>query len=456
MRESVSVFDFMSASQVADVQAGTLLIDCTAAFNAAITASKNIYVPPGKYRFNSALTITGARGLTIQGAASAILASGTGYTGTTELVFDNASSGSDGIVLTDFVGVSISNMLIRMRRGGTGGGKALFMYNGHDYSLNNIKVDLLVGTSGVGIQLGNGSGATSTFVGDIHNCKVMAGASCPGIYAYFGTSLTFTACYVIGGYMRFNAMVYSTVISCAVDASPSYGYLIEGCSNMVFSACGAEAAAKGAFYLSTTSTNIHFDAPYGAANNTSADATIGDLVHLDSSAGAVNSVTVTNPTSVSPNAATAQNIYANAGTGFVEVLNTDQTLLSKGVGGNGTWLREKLTVTGYWDQLTTWTPVLSGWTNVGAPTVVGKYKRVGKVVTFYVTVTPATSISATRVTSTITGFPFGTVVVGSATMTDGNTVSYGACAVSLTGVIYPQTSGVLTVELNFVGTVILP
>jgi hypothetical protein len=456
LHQSVSIFDYMSAALIADVEAGTLLLDCTAAFNAALAASKNIYFPPGKYRFNSTFTITGARGLTLYGAAAALLAAGTGYSGTTELYFSNAASGSDGLVLTDFLGVSIKDMAIVMRRGGAGGGKALYLYNGHDYSLQNVKVDVLVGASGRGIQLGNGSGATSTFVGHIQNVKVMSN-SAPGIYANFGTSLTFTACYVIGGWMQFDAMTYCTAVSCAVDASTLYGYIVNGSSNLVFSACGAEGASKGAFYLSTTASNIVFDSPYGAANNTSADATIGDLVHIDSSAGVVNSITVTNPTSVSPNAATLQNIYATAGTGFVEVYNTDLTLFSLGFGGNATWIREKLTVTGIWDQNTSWTPVLAGWTNVGSPTVTGKWQRKGKVVTFYVRVEPVTSISATKTTSSITGFPFTSPEVGSAslTMVDDNLNSYGACAMGPTGIIYPQTSGVLTVPISIAGTVLL-
>lgn len=459
LRQQVSIFDFMSPGQIADVQAGTLTLDCTSSFNAALAASKNIYFPPGKYRFNSTITINGARGLTLRGAAAALLEGGTGYTGTTELYFSNASSGSNGIVFNDFTGVTISDMSIVMRRGGVGAGFALFMYNGHDYALENIKIDTAVNASGGGIKLGNGSGATATFIGNLRNVKcIVDGAQGAGIYWHFGTSLTAQSCYVIGGYFMARAMNYCSIISSAVDASSSFGYIIEGSNNMGLYACGCEGAQKGAFYLSTTATNIHIDAPYGADNNKSGDTLIGDLVYLDNTAGAVNSITITSPQSVAPNPGTTSNIASNAGGGFCEVLNTDATLLALGIGGNGTWLREKLTVTGYWDQFTSWTPTLVGWTNVGSPTVVGKYKRVGKIVTFYVTVTPSGggSISSTRVTSSITGFPWNSIEIGSATMTDANTNSYGACVLSPFGILYPQTSGVLTVGLYFVGTAILP
>lgn len=465
LRESVSIFDFMSAAEVADVQAGTLLLDCTSAFNTALAASKNIYFPPGKYRFNSTITITGARGLVLRGAAAALLAGGTGYTGTTELVFDNAPSGSNGIVFENFTGVVISDMTFRMRRGGVGAGFALFMYNGHDYLLQNLKFDTAVNVSGGGVKLGNGSaavppiqpGAYAAFVGNLQNIKcIVDGGQGPGIKFDFGTSTTVTNCYVIGGWIEIDGMAYMTLNSCAVDSSSLYAYITNGASNVVFNACGAEGSQKGAFYFSRTSSNIMLNAPYGADNNKSADANIGDLVHLDSSIGAVGAITVFNPTSVAVNPATAQNIWASAGTGFVEVYGTDLTLFSKGFGGNATWIRDNLTVTGIYDQMVSWTPVLSLWTNVGSPTVVGKYKRVGKIVTFYVTVTPATSISSTVVTSSITGFPFTSIAAGSATMTDGNAVSYGACAIGPGGIIYPQTSGVLTTPLTFVGTVVLP
>lgn len=432
---------------------GDGVTDDTAAIQAALTAGGHIYFPVGKYRITSTLTLTGTRGMVLEGAGSALLANGTGYSTTTELIFDDSTSGTNGLVFTDFLGVSVRNLLIKMERSSAGGGTALYLYNGHDYSIENVRIDLDVGSTGTGLKVGNGSGATSTFVGTIKNVKVMASTG-TAIHADFGTSLTFMSCYAIGGPMVFDALTYSTVTSCAVDSAPLYGYAINGSSAMTFNACGAETAGKGAFYLSTTSTNIVFNAPYGAANNTTADATIGDLFQIDSGSGAVNSITIVAPTSVSPNGATVQNIYANAGTGLVEVFNTDATLLSLGINGNATWKTTKLTVTGYWESVS-WTPTLGTWTNTGSPTVVGKYTKQGNVVTFYLKVTPATNISCTRTTSTVTGLPFGTVVAGSAMMLDDNAVSYGVCAVGPTGILYPQTSGVLTVPLTFVGTLYL-
>jgi hypothetical protein len=63
LREHVSAFDFMTVAQIADVQAGTLLVDVTAALQAAITAiaAKNpkgaLYLPAGRYRISAPLQI---------------------------------------------------------------------------------------------------------------------------------------------------------------------------------------------------------------------------------------------------------------------------------------------------------------------------------------------------------------------------------------------------------------
>ena len=62
LRESVSVFDFMTAEQIADVKAGTITQDVTAAFNAAIAylgaLGGVIKVPVGRYKVTSTIQLT--------------------------------------------------------------------------------------------------------------------------------------------------------------------------------------------------------------------------------------------------------------------------------------------------------------------------------------------------------------------------------------------------------------
>lgn len=64
LRESVSVFDFMTSAEIADVQAGTFLIDVSGAIQNAIDSGATcIFFPSGSYRVNSKITITSATGV---------------------------------------------------------------------------------------------------------------------------------------------------------------------------------------------------------------------------------------------------------------------------------------------------------------------------------------------------------------------------------------------------------
>ena len=131
-RQTVSVFDFMTAAQVADVQAGTLTLDCAAAFRAAIDSfpttfdgngysyAGEVLIPPGKFRIDSTLTMK--RQVKLTGCGSP---AGNAY-GACQLHFaDNIDgivcfyqyaaspfNGSDGTLLSGF---SVIN------RGGGGG-----------------------------------------------------------------------------------------------------------------------------------------------------------------------------------------------------------------------------------------------------------------------------------------------------------------------------------------------
>ncbi len=55
-------------------------------------------------------------------------------------------------------------------------------------------------------------------------------------------------------------------------------------------------------------------------------------------------------------------------------------------------------------------PALSGWTNVGSPTITAEWIRTANEVRVTINIVPGTSISTTAVTSTITGLPFAVAV----------------------------------------------
>ena len=80
LQESVSVFDFMTTAQIADVKSNALLLDVTAAINAAIAAADDVYFPEGSYRVSNDGTPTsgaiqipnGTDGKTLRGAGRSV------------------------------------------------------------------------------------------------------------------------------------------------------------------------------------------------------------------------------------------------------------------------------------------------------------------------------------------------------------------------------------------------
>lgn len=75
LRETVSVFDFMTAAQIADVQSGAATLNVTAAINAAFAATYKVYFPAGIYFIGSStITVPSNRFVFGDGVASVILA----------------------------------------------------------------------------------------------------------------------------------------------------------------------------------------------------------------------------------------------------------------------------------------------------------------------------------------------------------------------------------------------
>jgi hypothetical protein len=73
LRESVSVFDFMTVAQIADVQAGTASLDVSAAIQAAVSYAvandKSVLIPAGQYRLTAPISITSQVTIVGQGTA---------------------------------------------------------------------------------------------------------------------------------------------------------------------------------------------------------------------------------------------------------------------------------------------------------------------------------------------------------------------------------------------------
>lgn len=452
--------------------------DMTTAFNNAIAVAQAgvgfVYLPAagGPYNFLSPITIGNVNGISIYGDSAAISTPGTHFSNNTVLIFDNAPNGSDAITVSPFVGFKTRDLFISMRRNvvagvGSGGGRALYLNTGHDFELDNIKVDLAVGPasgstpSAAGIMLGGGTGPTSTFLGSITNCKVISDGGQTIVTNNTNTSLRFSTCYSIKGSWGIYSNTYSTWESCACDGAPAadhYGYVVQTASGgspnsgLSFISCGAEVADRGAWHVNGA-VNCTWTSPVGSANNQSGGAGYGSLFFFDSTGTTNTNNTIIGPTDANPNAATTASIYANAGNGDLRVINANANYLSKGIGGDTTWMLNHLTVDGDANvEVQSFTATLgTGWTTVGAVTITGTFVKKGKVVTVNIKVAAATSIAAAA--NARINIPWVPSFNGSLPQVDGNNVSYGAATAATTGQVFVQsTGGAITVPLYFQGS----
>jgi len=81
-RETVSVFDFMTAAQISGVKANTAGVDVTAAIQAAINTDKQVFFPAGTYTVTSPIFVSGNY-FNVYGVEGKTMLEGTGFISTT-------------------------------------------------------------------------------------------------------------------------------------------------------------------------------------------------------------------------------------------------------------------------------------------------------------------------------------------------------------------------------------
>jgi hypothetical protein len=160
MRERVSVFDFMTAAQISDVVAGTLVQDCTAPIQAAIDAAiGTVYMPPGAYKVSSTLSWTKSA-LTLEGAGEA----GTtiSFTHATQDIIsigDGAANPNDCFVRK----LTITSTVVKSA------GAAIKVQNGHSVGIDHIRLDNNMYT---GVQF---EGGAQQFLYSLSNFEINSG-----------------------------------------------------------------------------------------------------------------------------------------------------------------------------------------------------------------------------------------------------------------------------------------
>lgn len=326
--------------------------DASVQFVSAIAAIKSIGSGElrltGRYKFTSGVQLVNLYGVTISGGAVSDIAES--MLVRSAMIFDDAPVNSTGLSISQFLNLQIRDIAIINSRQNEDSA-VLELYNGHDFTLDNVKVLSKLGSNSIAIKLGRGTGELSVFNGTIKNCKVYqfnGGISFESNYT--NTSLVFQSCYSQNGSYVLNGTVYSSLISCACDGSNTDGYIIRGSdlsnsNTITFVSCGAEGAQFSGFKIESGALNINIVSPHCGANNKAGRNDIGDVLTLEkNNAGLVESIVVSTPTSAAPHGQTPFNIYAGPGVGNVTVISYEPLTLSKGIGGDFAWVSDRLTV----------------------------------------------------------------------------------------------------------------
>lgn len=325
--------------------------DCLSSFNQVSKIANNIILS-GRYLFSDTWEITGKKGFSIHGEFNQNI----GFVDKTEakilLDFDNIPKDHDGLKISDFVGLSLSNFFVSYYRGTIGGtsttsNAAVRLFNGHDFKISSLRINALGSAYTSGLILGNNTGETCTFMGTVESVKVLIGQNSIGIGTFGGnTSINFRSCYISGGgYWHIEGTVYSTFLNCACDNAEYYGYLITSnvnynSTNLSFISCGSESCGKTGFWISDFAQNIDFLNPYESNNNTLNESGNGALFMFSPNTWCKN-IKISNPSSYSNNGNYSFVLNGELDNIFIE--STNKKNVKKGFGGSALY---KASITG--------------------------------------------------------------------------------------------------------------
>jgi len=385
----------------------TGIADSTTAIQAALTASSMVYIPAGTYKVTSTLTMQ-----SVYQKQSVLIGAGFGFT------ILNWAGSTSGTMLTNSTrsslrieGLSFVNTVAQ------GTTSCIVATGGFEYG--EIKNCRFSGFNAA-ISMGTLTGSDSYFNTITENLIESCGY---GVYMLATGSLPCNSNWITRN--KFNNVTNGIYVAGgAITCDFSYNDFEGTTTNGIY------AEANDCTFI-----NNHFEV--GAGNSINLASGLYNFIVNPSNAGGsgtfVNSGTSTTIFSPRANATIIPVQYLTFPTSVTNSSNS-------------------YTLDDY-RKNQTFTPVFNGWTNVGTPTVVAKYTKIGNVVYFNIVVTPATSISSTATTSYLTGLPYtpSTSFSGSSV----NTSTQAAYSVQINafsgGAIYTGTTGVLTVSIAISG-----
>ena len=353
LQESVSVFDFMTAAQIADVKAGTLLIDVSAPINAAIAASDEVYFPEGAYRVSNDGTPTdgaidipnGAGSKTLRGAGrgNAIIHNyglGPCVTSIGNLLFNNVSLhvcdltiqgtvGSGDGIFCDYTSQSMFERLelyqcqisgIKIQRGSHNSLTDIWsrasIYDGVFIGQETFFTTITGGTFESNFRYGlnvdaNGGippqdvtvTGTSLRSNAVHNVNVLDGASKVRFFgcSFFTTTIDATARHLSvdgGGAVSGDCSVYGCTFAGQNNSSSIVGIFGNACEDLSIDGCSIDCTGSGAYALTASAAGTRivncaklFGAKIDASAGTTQILPDGGFVFLDRSSAFIGPTT---------------------------------------------------------------------------------------------------------------------------------------------------------------------
>lgn len=252
LRETVSVFDFMTAAQIADVLAGTASIDVTTSIQAALNAGKRVILPNGIYKITDTL-IVGAGQLIGEGVLYASPYSTSAVSGTVIKpvgMKNKAAISITGVASNNKIKVGGFGIDMSMMTAGTLSGdfdvsgmtKGVYLENRHDVTLDDIEVFAVPANSasfvfhsiqpGGGLYFGKHSKLASRTKLASGNSPTSKGFVLLGTSDSI-TSQVFTDCTSYRGWYLKNAN-NCQFIGCHAEANPKNGVYIDGGGQLTF------------------------------------------------------------------------------------------------------------------------------------------------------------------------------------------------------------------------------
>ena len=403
-RDTISVFDFMTPAQIADVRSGALTLDVTVAVQAAMDASLSVYFPPGSYKTSAGLATRVEHHIVGAGmGVSIIVPTGAGIHG-----FVQPTSGT-------YTRCTISDLSIS---GGTTTGSGISFPTKLAYRtvLRNLEV----------IMGGDAFSLPTEFNTLLENCFASSTTG-HGFFVQGGNTTTFINCYAVSvptaakyGYRCYGG---ATFISCnGIDAGPNWGCFgatvaIDGLNTVfdcTFIRCNIEAFTNIGLTFRFQGT-----ARIDGGSFTKTSGTYDCCVRVEGNSCAIE---VNGPQFLTSGGTRTKlaEFYATATNTPITFLNYTLTTIP-GVDENGT-LR---TGRAYVAQQGTWTPVLRGSGVAGTQTYsaqTGVYVVTGDMVTAWFRITTSAIDAATTGNVQITGLPF-TQTASESTSLVGGTIS---------------------------------